>query len=129
MKSKYNPTVRLVTDMRDLSRGAYIRAVTQVIGDNEAEKERAAPSLQNFLHHKATDLLCNQAGDSVGHANAEYNVEENELIVGLEPIDWAVQVAVPQSLRSHLLFNSRYPVMACHLGKRKMYDFMTKKVY
>lgn len=108
--------------MTVISDKADIQVESHVAENNDARERGASPTLQYVLHHQDTDTFCKKALENVGQANAWYTVNKNRLIVRMAPIDGAVQVVVAPALRSRLMYQSNYAVMAGHSGQRGIYD-------
>lgn len=85
-----DPKSRLLTDMIAASDDTYLRVVAQVVDNNIAEMEGTALTLQDFLQHRATVNIREQATENLGQTNAECVTDKNKLIVRMALIDGAV---------------------------------------
>lgn len=102
--AEYMPSIQLVSHMTVPSNETDVQTEAQVFEDNDAEKRRVAPTLQEFFHYQATEAFCKKAVENVGQANAESTIDKNGLVVRMARIRGAVQVVVHQTLWSCLLY-------------------------
>lgn len=79
-------------------------------------------SIQEFLMEQAQDPYCKIAAKSVGLPNSEYRIDQHGLLVRRSMIGGSIQTAVPQSLRSRVLYLSHHTPIAGHPGQRRMRD-------
>lgn len=98
----------------------YQQSLAKENADNDYLKKEAAPKNAEFLKHQTTSPCCRYATQSVCTVNAEYEVIENGLAARVAPVDDAVQIHVPHTLRMRLLHHSHYPVMTGYPGNRRM---------
>lgn len=83
-------------------------------------------TLAEFTIKHSSDVYFQAAFTSAKKHSTRFNVDTDEVLVRVSPVDDVSQRAVPTSLRCRLPQPSRYSLMASHHGKQGVYDSRIK---
>lgn len=75
------------------------------------------------------DKFCKQKAVKVGLFAPRYNLDKNNLLVRVAPIDGFIQRVAPEELRRHKLQPSYYQGLAGHSGERRRYNTLIRDLH
>lgn len=94
------------------------------------EKEKAEePTLFDIIKARDTYKDCSSKFASVGKPSSRFNVDSHGVLARVYTLDGISQQVLPASLHSFFLCLYQYSLLAGHPTKRRLLDFMRKKLY
>ena len=87
-------------------------------------------TVEELVNNQANDKECEQIKKKIcSKKKTIYTEDERGLIVRVAPIDNAVQIYVPKTLRPRLLLLAHYPRLAGHPGGTRMFQTLRRTFY
>lgn len=97
--------------------------------DDDNDIDDRPISTDEMIAEQKEDPTCVKYAALADNPKSHLTLQSNGLLVRHSPQDGAVQIVVPQSLRSRILYLSHYTMAAAHPQGAKMYDTLRRTHY